>query len=287
MNTIDLGGHSGCKILLVESGTKNYVRKISRDVSYNERLKKQCEKQAVYSNELIHTPQVYNSGCGKDGLFFFDMEYIHGITLAEYIKTIEIGKIDSLVDRILSGFIHMNDGHVGSEVDINVFRTKIADLKDKLGKENNLVINSALEMLARHDWSKFIPSVCHGDLTMENIIIKNDEIYLIDFLDSFYDCWIIDIGTLLQDVQALWSYRFQNSLGMNTILRLIVFRDLLLEKVEKEKPGYSIEVYYALLQKLLRIVPYTKDLQTYKFLLQKIKMTMNMISKQEDNLCLH
>ncbi|MCC8145801.1 MAG: phosphotransferase [Bacteroidales bacterium] len=287
MNTIDLGGHSGCKILLVESGNKNYVRKISSDVSYNERLKKQCEKQVVFSNELIRAPKVYNSGYGKDGLFFFDMEYIHGITLAEYIKTIEIGKISSLVDRILSGFIHMNDGRVGSEADITVFKAKIADLKDKLGKENNSVINIALELLDHHDWSKFTPSACHGDLTMENIIIKNDEIYLIDFLDSFYDCWIIDMGTLLQDVQALWSYRLQNSLGMNTILRLIVFRDLLLEKVEKEKPGYGIEVYYALLQKLLRIFPYTKDQHTYEFLLQKTEMTINMIRKQGDCLCAH
>ncbi|MCC8152764.1 MAG: hypothetical protein LIP01_00215 [Tannerellaceae bacterium] len=95
------------------------------------------------------------------------------------------------------------------------------------------------------------------------------------------------MGTLLQDVQALWSYRLQNSLGMNTILRLIVFRDLLLEKVEKEKPGYGIEVYYALLQKLLRIFPYTKDQHTYEFLLQKTEMTINMIRKQGDCLCAH
>lgn len=281
MNAVDLGGHSGCKILLIESREGNFVRKISADVGYNERLKKQCEKQENFQSGVIRAPKVINSGYLDDGLFFFDMEYIQGVTLSEYIKTIEIGKIRNLVNRIVDGFIHIDSDCENTAVDTNIFTNKIADLKKELYKKKNKIIDNALDKLQQHDWGKIVPSICHGDLTLENIIIRNDEVYLIDFLDSFYESWVLDIGTLLQDIQALWSYRYEESMSMNTVLRLAVFRDLLLEKVETKAPGYSVEIYYALLQKLIRIFPYTKDELTFSFLLEKTQMVMQMLDKQE------
>lgn len=281
MSAIDLGGHSGCKILLFESDKGNWVRKISSNLDYNQRLAKQCEKQAAFPNSTIRTPRVLDSGYTEDGLFYFDMEYIQGVTLAEYIKRIEIGKIRNLVNLIVDGLIRTSVAQDNIPVDASVFTQKIADLKKKLGNRESITIQKALAKLEAHDWSRFTPSVCHGDLTLENIIIKDDEIYLIDFLDSFYDSWVMDIGTLLQDVQVMWSYRFQESVSMNTILRLIVFRDLLLEKVEAQAANYGVEIYYALLQKLVRIFPYTKDQLTYDFLIEKTEMVMGMIEKQE------
>ena len=124
-------------------------------------------------------------------------------------------------------------------------------------------------------------SKCHGDMTLENIIIKNDKIYFIDFLDSFYDSWFLDIGTLLQDVQVMWSYRFQKDVSMNTVLRLIVFRDLLIDEIKNVNPEYVLEIYYALLQKLIRIYPYTKDELTYNFLNEKTKLVISDILKME------
>ena len=67
---------------------------------------------------------------------------------------------------------------------------------------------------------------------------------MIDFLDSFFDSWFMDAGTLLQDVQVMWSYRFQRSVNMNTVLRLIVFRDILLDWIRQVDPVYEREVYY-------------------------------------------
>lgn len=89
------------------------------------------------------------------------------------------------------------------------------------------------------------------------------------FLDSFYDCWIMDISTLMQDVQTLWSYRFQEEININTLIRLIVFRDILMDKVKQISKDDEIEVYYALLLKLIRIFPYTQDEYTYEFLIKK------------------
>lgn len=37
------------------------------------------------------------------------MEYIQGVTLVEYIKSIEIGKIRNLVDLIFDGMVRIED----------------------------------------------------------------------------------------------------------------------------------------------------------------------------------
>ena len=95
----------------------------------------------------------------------------------------------------------------------------------------------------------------------------------------------MDIGTLMQDVQTLWSYRHQNNININTLIRLIVFRDILMDTVKEMAADKYVEVYYALLLKLIRIYPYTKDEKTYCFLNEKTKSVINIIRKEEKTLC--
>lgn len=285
MNNYNLGGHSGCQIYLIEDDDgSNYVRKISKDIKYNERLKRQSEKQAAFAGTPINAPKVLNSGYTKDGLYYFDMEYIQGITLAEYIKTMEIGKVKGLVEALVASIVPKSQTDITAEEKrsiIDVFNNKIADLRKLLENKKNDVINCSLDLLEKHDWSKLTPSQCHGDMTLENIIVKNDQLYFIDFLDSFYDSWFLDVGTLLQDVQVMWSYRFQKNISMNTVLRLIVFRDLLLLEIKKLNPTYILEIYYSLLQKLIRIYPYAEDELTYQFLNEKTSLVLQSIDRLE------
>lgn len=276
MNVTDLGGHSGCKILLCEEDdNKIYVRKISSDKSYNDRLKIQANKQASFKNNVVKAPCVFATGYTQEGLFYFDMEYIQGITMAEYMQTIEVGKVRGLVESIIRDIVAVSNAY--SEVDESIFINKIRNLRAKLSSNNNPVINEALDILENHSWKRFSKTTCHGDLTLENIIVKDGQLYLIDFLDSFYDSWIMDISTLMQDVQTLWSYRFQKEININTLIRLIIFRDILMDTVQKISKKDSIEVYYALLLKLIRIYPYTKDEWTYKFLNQKTNSIISII----------
>ena len=77
MRITDLGGHSGCKILLCETEDNQvYVRKVSSDQNYNKRLEIQEEKQACFKSDYIKTPAVLSKGYTADGLFYFDMEYV-------------------------------------------------------------------------------------------------------------------------------------------------------------------------------------------------------------------
>ena len=285
VNSYNLGGHSGCQIYLVEDDDgKTFVRKISKDEDYNERLKAQSEKQASFNGETVKAPAVLNQDYTEEGLYFFDMEYVQGITLAEYIKTMEIGKVKGLVESLVSSIIPKRSIKSIPESKLNVseiFARKLSGLRKTLSVHNNPVIDQSLALLEVHDWSKLTYSQCHGDMTLENIIVKNDKLYFIDFLDSFYDSWFLDIGTLLQDVQVMWSYRFQETVSMNTVLRLIVFRDLLIDEIKKVNPAYEVEIYYSLLQKLIRIYPYTKDELTYHFLNEKTSLVIEKIMKLE------
>lgn len=285
MNSYDLGGHSGCRILLIEDDDgRVYVRKISKDAAYNNRLRIQSEKQAAFSKNKIAAPEVYNQGYTAEGLFYFDMQYIQGMTLAEYIKTMEIGKIRGLVESLVDSLVPKTESDaVSDNAVVQIFAKKLADLRSMLKDHHNVVIDNALDLLEAHDWGKLTPTMCHGDMTLENIIIKNDRLYFIDFLDSFYESWFLDVGTLLQDVQVMWSYRFQKNTNMNTVLRLIVFRDLLLDSIRAINPDYESEIYYALLQKLIRIYPYTTDEHTYNFLNEKTSLVVEQIRKLDAN----
>ena len=275
MKIIDLGGHSGCKILLCETDdNKRFVRKISSNVDYNERLEIQAKKQENFKNEYIKTPHVFSKGYTEDGLFYFDMEFIQGVTLAKYIESIEISKIKELVINIINYI--KTEKCVTSETNDVIFKNKIESVNKKLVNKS-LIIDEALSILSKHSWNNFEKSICHGDLTLENIIIKNDQLYLIDFLDSFYDCWILDISTLLQDVELLWSYRYEENININTILRLLVFKDILIDEIKNADKFLYLEVYYALLLKIIRIFPYVKDDLTYSFLESKAKYVMDII----------
>lgn len=284
MHITDLGGHSGCKVLLCETDDNIvFVRKLSSDVEYNKRLMAQAQKQDRFKSKTIKVPAVLEKGYTEEGLFYFDMEYIQGITMAECMKTIEIGKVRGLIETIVNDILVQRSG---SRAEEKVFADKISLLKDRLADKNIPVIVEAIELLSNHSWEKFTRSRCHGDLTLENIIVKDDQIYLIDFLDSFYDCWIMDIGTLMQDVQTLWSYRYQNNVSNNTLIRLIIFRDILMDMVKEMSTDNYVEVYYALLLKLIRIYPYVKDERTDRFLNEKVQSVMDIINREEKS-CVH
>lgn len=122
-------------------------------------------------------------------------------------------------------------------------------------------------------------SPCHGDLTLENIIVSSTKkLYLIDFLDSFYDSWMIDLAKLLQDLELGWSFRnYEENMTRN--LRLLVAKETLFEEINKmDNSEVIIEtLYHLLLLNVLRIYPYAKDKKTLSFLDKSLNTIMKKI----------
>lgn len=266
----NLGGGSGCTIYLIEEDGIYFVRKFSASVNYNNRLIEQCNKQRNFNNLMIKTPKVLNEGY-QDGLYFFDMEYIQGITLAKYLTKCNVNEISDIAESIIQN-IDFND----YGFDSSIFTNKIIDLENKTKTLDNVYITKAIDYLKNVDWSNFKISNCHGDLTLENIIIRNGNMYYIDFLDSFYNSWLIDFGKLLQDVESMWSYR-KESIDVNLKLRLIILKSILINKLKEINTKYVKDAYIALLLNLVRIYPYTKDEFTFKYLDREVEKILRLL----------
>ena len=96
-------------------------------------------------------------------------------------------------------------------------------------------------------------SYCHGDLTLENIIVKDGTLYFIDFLDSYIHTKYIDLAKILQDVIYYWSWR-HDSYQFHT--KNLMIYDLIKTTFTKEELDFA---HMLLIINILRIYPYATD----------------------------
>lgn len=278
----NLNGNSGCQLLLCGEEPNFFVRKISSSKSYNTRLKKQYIKQTHFSLNFynVMVPKIIGHGYYNDK-FYFDMQYIRSKTLADSIENLSLEKIDLMIDFLISFFPFGKEVY-NPQKSQNAFHKKINSLGIFL--EQDSLYKKALNKLEAFDFSNVPNSYCCGDLTLENILISNEgNIYLIDFLDSFYNSWMIDAAKILQDVDLFWSYR-KKDMSTNLKIRLLILKQKFLSKIAAQPKGEHIclQIYYILLLNIIRIVPYCKDKQTFDFLQISIEKILNTINNMEN-----
>ena len=275
MKIKELIGHSGCRIELFERDGRFVVRKTAQSSDYNQRLFRQCHKQRHYRNPVFRAPEVYSWDYHK-GLFVFEMEYIKGLALHEYFRSLDVGKISGLAELFTENVI-CSTGQ--PSISNDRLQTKIRSLQNSItGKDNR--ITAAFDMLNSFSWPVWHSCDCHGDMTFENIIYNDGTFYLIDFLDSFADSWLMDIAKLFQDLEAYWSYR-NGPLDQNVRLRCHLLRNMMVNKIllMDDGPALVLTVYHLLLLNLLRIVPYTKSKHIRKVVDNGIDRTITVLQQ--------
>ncbi len=255
LNTVvrTLAGHSGCQLQLLQTDKEVIVRKIASSYDYNDRLEAQCRKQREYISTYLKVPLILGTGY-INKLFFFDMEYVQGVQLSEYVRRIQLDQCGNFLAPFIDA---IPDTITQNQAALSIFTKKLTSLENIL--PCNRLIEKALIILQETDWS-FVPeSRCHGDLTFENILIKGNDLYLIDFLDSFYNSWMIDLAKLFQDLELRWSYR-KDTIDDNTNIRLLVMRELFTQEIRKCTNSHIIIplLYKLVILNLLRIIPYIK-----------------------------
>lgn len=284
-----LSGHSGCRLYLYKDSDRIFIRKDAGHKDYNNRLKKQFVKQKKFNLKDINTPKIYTYGLNENGVFYFDMEYINGITLSEYMRTIKVKKIVTLINLLFENLPISKNMKIGGGTSQIIFQKKLCALKKNLDKLNisNIYTERALEILQTFDFNKIPYSPCCGDLTLENIIIdSNGRVFLIDLLDSFYNSWMIDIAKLLQDLELSWSYRKDKKVDYDLNLRLAIAKQVLLENLVTLENSNEIisSIYHLLLLNVLRIYPYTKDKDTFYFLDKSVYKVLGIIEDLKKNI---
>jgi aminoglycoside phosphotransferase len=255
-----LKGNSGCKILLMQKGNDLFVRKSSSSVEYNERLKDQFVKQNNFIDSSVFSPKTLSSGMHED-LFYFDMEYIQGESLCEFISNRNPNESVALINKIKKIYKTVNFSEVNRLVN-----EKISKLK-----HTSIAYDKILDYCADFDWNSLKISYCHGDLSLENIIIKDKKIYFIDFLDSFVDSMYIDLSKMILDLQFGWSWRFNNNFPFvkNTIILDSIKESL--DPTEDSMINRLISLH------LLRMLPYCSNNRTKTFIQKSLSTIENSL----------
>ena len=211
---------------------------------------------------MILAPKVYSQGYIKE-LFYFDMEYVNGIKFNDFIKNNSFIYVKShflqLITFILNNFKNENKN----------FEDIILDKINHIAK-TNLIDNQIIETMKINSKKDIPTGYCHGDFTFENILLSNNRIYLIDFLDSFIDSPILDLSKLFQEFDLNWSNRNSKS-NFSTIIKNHFLKVFMLECFSNHIKDFSTLNLQRKLT-LMRILPYSTDLKL------KLKL-INLINK--------
>jgi thiamine kinase-like enzyme len=181
------------------------------------------------------------------------MEYVRGVSFFEYIQKHSIELAKAKFQSILDYISESNEINENISLDI----TK---------KIDSLKLHSRYDIYKKYcsdfDWGQINKSYCHGDLTFENIIISNDEIYFIDFLDSFTDTKLIDYSKIFQELYAFWSFRNKD--------KKFNIKYVILDKMVNLSPTDRDATLRLLVLSLLRILPYSGQ-EDCQFLEEQMK----------------
>lgn len=278
MMKIEVKGHSGCQIDVVNAGNNIYVYKSSADPKYLKRLVLQAEKQkaaAEVEYQHIRVPKIFDIE-KNDASVVVKMQYVYSKNFIEFFEQAGFEQIDYLIGA-LEQFIEYEINRCKlQQVSAQIFRDKFADIRAKCEANPLYQGDAAIEqILARADRvfanlnDLLIPvGLCHGDLTFSNILFNGNNYYLIDFLDSFVETPLQDIVKIRQDTAHHWSQLMYTKRYDAVRLRII------LDKIDREIDSYFnnkyqwYRDYYRVMQlmNILRILPYAHEAKVIDYL---------------------
>jgi hypothetical protein len=278
-----LSGFSGCSVSLLSSPSNPlFVRKASTSPESSLRLRQQFNKLLAFQEYKFSStfcPKILNNGYYNE-CFYIDLEYVQGLDLIAYLATADVSQLKLLANRLGNFLIEM--GKLPSiekkpENLTEAFYDKTFTIVEKCPwlpdqVKVNLFLN--VKKLAGLMGNK--SSLCHGDFTFENILIdKNNQIFLIDHLDSFFPHYWQDVSKLHQDLSGEW-FRFRRSKAYVPKYTLAYLSDRVLESVCEVDQSY-LSVHNGLVALVFaRILPYTTGGESREFVLSRVSYYLNL-----------
>ena len=289
MKQVEIKGNSGCNIQLIDN---YYILKSTNNPNYVNRLVTQGHKQINEYNRLTNNnlnlmvPKIYNIVADTNYGSIL-MDYINSDNFIDFFNNSTYNDIDIFVDCILSYIDFEINNSTIQLVNKQIFIDKILGVKNAC--KNNKLIFDYIIFEKINNYINLLPNdieipvgQCHGDLTLSNILFKDDKIYLIDFLDTFIESPIQDIIKLRQDTKYYWSLCFYNKKYNTTnILKYLNYID---NKITNYIFPYNDIIYntYDLFEfiNLFRLLPYSKTDNILQFILSLINKKFNEIKKE-------
>ena len=269
-----LKGFSGCVVELTDGGV---VRKTAANAAYSSRLMAQCSKQAQLAS-LIPAPAVLKDGWSGD-LYWFEMEFVEGLDLLEAVDAWGIDVLTRFADRvveILGACSQLRDGTLASSLFTGKLQQVRATIPPTIDAAGRRTVEELVDRMLMLDWSGIPATASHGDLTLENIIVRHDgTLAFIDFLDGPLSSVCLDIAKLQQDTRSFWKLRPRDTdwpePGMlDRVILLKYLDDLFCDRLADFLPELAGRRNQLLLFQLLRIVPYCRDAAVAVFLVHRL-----------------
>ncbi len=203
---------------------------------------------------------------------YFLSEYINGSSgdlILTNLGSTEINIISNFIDEYFYTlkkkvkWVKFSKNIIINKLNNINIKTKIPYLKKLFFKNKKKILKEIKDI-------KYYPSgFCHGDLTLSNMIIAGDKIYLIDFLKTYNDGITQDLSKIFQEFILGWSSRKLNEreiLRSETIYRRIIkdnFFNSFSQNIQKV-------MRFEVLMTILRIFPYVD---------KNDKVTINWLNK--------
>ncbi len=243
MKKKNLIGFSGSKVILYNYKNNFFVRK-KKNVSRN------LQRYNKIRN-LLPLPKIY-----KIGKNYYDMEYLNGLTIDQYLDNYPADKLISFIIYSLKKISKIKYGLKDYSESYNYLLNSIS-VKKEFGINQNKLFDKLPKFLPQTEY--------HGDFTLENIIYSQNKFFMIDCSEGLFDSYVFDYIKLRQDVSCNWFIR--KNLNINIISKLNIIHSKLLDEFKY----YSND--YLLILMLIRVLRYTtRNSNDYNFIKKKIKI---------------
>lgn len=276
MKKILLKGSSGINIYFyTDSSGIKVVRKETTTKEQIIRLKTQYQKHIFLLNKknaLFHIPKVLNKGY-KNGHFFYEYQYIEGSSMMEVLINKPTEKLILLLDKlvlIVKYFSTQNkyyeNFYQGRHFKY-ALKEKILNVSNKENLSEKLKIKLLTKLKALNTPQN--KTLSHGDLSFDNIIVdKKNNVWLIDYIGTFYPHYWLDIAKLFQDIEGGW-YQLKHG-GIVDKNKVNKLTNHLKKKIYTLDRDYLKNHNFLMSIIFLRILPYLKSNSKKRKILKKI-----------------
>lgn len=288
---IEVKGHSGCSIEIVRHKKTLMIEKSTTDPKYVERLYQQAMKQqraAETRLQFIRIPKIFKITKSTQRMMM-QMEYIYSKNFVDYFETAGFEQVSYFVNAIDTFIRSEVERSVMQEVPSSVVKEKFADVKEKTLNNSFLFENEIVKALLLRSEIVFsllpesflIPvGVCHGDLTLSNILFNANHYFLIDFLDSFLESPLLDMVKIRQDTAHHWSPLMYEGEYDHTRFNIIASKiDTELNVLFSQFDWY-VNYYNAFqLMNLLRVLQYAHEPKVVDYLIIEVTRILDKIKE--------
>ena len=151
----------------------------------------------------------------------------------------------------------------------HIFYNKIKKL-EKNNKNKNIFFLKVFKKLRTYKWDNIEHSDSHGDLSLENIIIKEKKINFIDLSENFINSYKLDISKMLFDIISCWSFR--SLVRKSPSINIHYLKSFILMNVKNNLSEKDfLDVKMLIILDFLRVLQYTKNNNERNLLLSKFK----------------